>query len=100
MTYIREFQTGYGNDPRNKWYAVYKCDACGHEEWIHMPTPSTFDRTRARECPKCHSVGVEDLRNALAAKKAALEAEEARVRAEIEKVIAEIDRLSTKEVRA
>lgn len=92
MKYTREFQSGFGNDPRNKWYAVYKCDACGHEEWVHMPMRSTFDR-RPRTCPKCHSLGAEDLRNVLEAKKAELQAQEAKVRAEIDKVIAEIDRL-------
>jgi len=92
MVYKREFQTGFGNDPRNKWYAVYHCDACGHEEWVPMGMQSSFDR-RPRPCPKCHSMGVENLRKNLEAKRVELEAREKQVRLEIEKVIQEIQQL-------
>jgi hypothetical protein len=95
MVYVREFQTGTGKDPRDKWFAVYHCDACGHEEWIHMYDRYAFDK-RPRECPKCHSLGVEDLRKNLEARRAALLDQESKVRAEIEKVIKEIEQLERK----
>jgi hypothetical protein len=92
MIYKREFQTGTGTDPRDKWYAVYHCYACGNEEWIPMGMHSSFDR-RPRVCPKCHCLGAEDLRKSLEAKRAQLQAEEARVRQEIEKVLQELQQL-------
>ena len=92
MTFVREFQSGFGNDPRNIWYAVYHCDACDNTEWIRMGMQSTFDR-RPRRCPKCGSMGVEDLRKSLQAKRVELEARELQVRREIEKVIQEIQQL-------
>jgi DNA replicative helicase MCM subunit Mcm2 (Cdc46/Mcm family) len=92
MIYQREFQNGFGNDPRNKWYAVFHCDACGHNEWVPMPWRDSFDKG-PRVCPKCHSLGVEDLRKSLEAKRARLQAQEAQVREEIEKVIQELQQL-------
>jgi len=88
MIYKREFKSGTGNDPRDTWYAVYKCDACGNEEWVHMSDRYTFRRV-PRVCPKCHSMGAEDLRKSLEAKRDEL-------RAEIEKVIQEINQLEGK----
>jgi len=90
MRYTREFQSGFGNDPRNKRYAVYKCEACGHDVWVHMPTPSTFDR-RDRPCPRCGSMGAGDRRASLEAQKRALEAERTRIDQEIAKLVAEIE---------
>jgi len=92
MVFKREFKNGTGNDPRDTWYAVYKCDACGHDEWIHMSDRYTF-RREPRVCPKCHCMGAEDLRKSLEAKRTKLQAEQDRVRKEIEKVIQEIQQL-------
>lgn len=97
MIYKRQFQTGFGSDPRRKWYAVYKCEACEHEAWIEMYDPHLFNK-EPRRCPECQSFGAEDLRKSLEAKRASLEAQEAQVRAEIEKVIIEIGKLEQKEV--
>lgn len=90
MIFVREFESGFGHDPRNKWYAVYKCDACGHEDYIHMPMPSIFNRN-PRKCPKCHCLRAEDLRKSLAIKKAQLEAERARLDREIAELVVEME---------
>lgn len=93
MKYIRKFQSGAGgSDPRNKWYAVYKCAACGHDEWVRISNVQTFI-PRDRACPQCGVMDPEDLRKNLELKRASLEAQEAQVRAEIEKVIEELNRL-------
>lgn len=92
MIFIRQFQTGTGRDPRDKWIAVYKCDACGHEAWLEMYDPTQYNKD-PRRCPECGSMGAEDLRKSLEARRASLEAQEAKVRLEIEKVIQEIEQL-------
>ena len=100
MKYIRKFQSGTGgSDPRNNWNAVYKCSACGHEEWKRIGDVGTFAGHDIL-CPKCGALDAEDLRKNLEARRASLEAQESLVRAEIEKVCAEIERLQQKEVGA
>lgn len=97
MKYIREYQNGCGgSDPRIKWFAVYKCAACGHEADIRMANPLTFDR-RDRRCPECGAIDAEDLRNNLEVKRAALEARRAAITAEIEDIIRQLDGMPVEE---
>lgn len=93
MKYIREYQNGCGgSDPRNKWFAVYKCAACGHESDIIMSDPSSFDR-RDRRCPKCGAMEAGDLRKNLETKRVSLEAQRKVIQREIDDVIRQLDRL-------
>ena len=93
MYFKRFFQTGSGgSDPRDKTVAVYKCDACKNEEWYVIPHGSTFMK-EPRVCPKCHSMGVDDLRKNLETRRDDLKAQEENIKAEIEKVISELARL-------
>ena len=93
MYFVKFFKTGYGgSDPRDRTIAVYKCEGCGHIEWYTISSQSTFLK-EPRICPKCKSMGVEDLRKSLEAKRADLEARQQKVRAEIEKVIVELSKL-------
>lgn len=88
MRYIREFQTGTGSDPRDKWIAVFKCDACGHEDWIPMSDRHTFKK-EPRTCPACKVKEPEDLAKLLA-QKASLEAEQVRISLELERITAQL----------
>jgi len=100
MKFIREFESGAGgSDPRNKWYAVYLCAACGYEDNIHSSNRDTFDR-RDRRCPKCGAMDAQDLRKNLELKKASLEAEHKRIQGEIEGIIAQMNCLPVKEEKA
>ena len=93
MYFKRFFQTGAGgSDPRDKTVAVYHCDACANEEWYIIPYGSTFMK-EPRVCPKCKSMGLDDLRKNLETKRDDLLAKQAQVKAEIERVIAELGKL-------
>lgn len=97
MKYIRKFQSGTGgSDPRNKWNAVYKCGACGHEEWVRIADLATF-AGRDRVCPACGAMDALDLRKNLELKRAALEEQRASLDREIEKLVAEIESLPVEE---
>jgi hypothetical protein len=99
LRYVREFQSGTGgSDPRNKWYAVYQCDACGAQSDLHMPDRGTFIR-RERPCPKCGALNPESLRKSLESKKASLEAQSRHIQSEIEKVIEELSRIPMEEMK-
>lgn len=97
MKFIREYQNGCGgSDPRNKWFAVYKCAACGHEADIRMADPSSFDR-RDRRCPECGAMDAEDLRNNLETRRAALEAQRHAIQQEIDNIIKQLDGMPVEE---
>jgi hypothetical protein len=70
---------------------VFHCDACGNEEWVEIKQTNLFRYDKILPCPKCHSLGKDDLIKSLTVKKSQLELEEQRVRAEIEAVIKELD---------
>lgn len=97
MKYIREYQNGCGgSDPRNKWFAVYECSACGHEERIIIPNRGTFNR-RDRRCPECGALDAEDLRNKLQTRWAALEAQRQDIQKEIDNIIKQLDGMPVEE---
>lgn len=94
MKYIREYQNGCGgSDPRNKWFAVYECGACGHEASIIISNRGTFDR-RDRRCPECGALDAKDLRNNLETRRAALETQRRAIQQEIDDIIKQLDELT------
>ena len=91
MYFKRFFKSGGKDyDPRQHYNAEFICTACNNIEWYPNVKPDSFD-TEDRLCPECKSMGVEDRKNKLLAKKKNLEDQENKIRKEIEGIIKELD---------
>jgi len=94
MKYERMYTSGFGNDPRNKNWAVYLCEVCGHREDYHIPMPSTFLKAD-RRCPKCQALGFTDRRLQLQTELSSLEQQEAVLQKRRDEILAELTKLSS-----
>jgi phage FluMu protein Com len=62
MYHIKTYKGGAGDhDPRQLTWAVFHCDACGHNEDINITgRVQTFQFHVPQKCPKCKSFGKMD----------------------------------------
>lgn len=62
MYHVKTFKGGGANhDPRQKTWAEFKCDVCGHEEHVDITgRTGTFQFNVSRLCPKCNCHGKND----------------------------------------
>jgi len=64
MYFVKKFGSALNTtrrDPRDKLWAEFKCDVCGHVHNIDVSTTfHTFNFDAVRSCPKCHSLGTDD----------------------------------------
>jgi predicted nucleic-acid-binding Zn-ribbon protein len=91
MLFVRK--TGFSNltDPRQKKYAIYKCDVCQHEESYDVTNNPTFDYTSAKRCPNCKSLSNEEYIESLRKKIDNLTNEKNRITIQIEKLTSELE---------
>lgn len=91
MQFIRK--TGFSNltDPRQKKYAIYKCDVCQHEESYDVTNNPTFDYNSVKRCPNCKSLSNEEYVDSLRKKIDNLINEKNRISIQIEKLISELE---------
>jgi hypothetical protein len=100
MVFKREYKGGGADhDPRQKHYFVYVCNCCGHEVDLDVTARShTIDKSKERECPKCHQKSPNDYVNVLKVQLEVLTQAKNKTEIEIEKTIREIEEFSKKVV--
>lgn len=93
MKFERTYTTGFGNDPRNKVFAVFNCEVCGKRDDVEVRPLTTFSKDD-RRCPKCGALGHTDLKLRLQSELASLEQQEAGIQKRREEILAELSRIN------
>jgi len=60
MIFVRKTGDSNPHDPRQKRWAIFKCQSCGHEENYDVTNKPTFDYDTQRTCPQCKTASEEE----------------------------------------
>jgi hypothetical protein len=91
MVFVRRTGDSNLNDPRQKRWAIFKCQGCGHEENYDVTFKHDFDYDTPRQCPQCKTVSQSDYIKALKAKINRLTEQKSLIEIEIDQLIREAE---------
>lgn len=92
MKFQKTYTTGFGNDPRNKTFAVFTCEVCGKRDDVEVRLGCSFSK-EDRRCSKCGALGHTDQRLRLQSELSSLEQQEAVIQRRRDEILAELSKL-------